>query len=93
MYDLTMKCDGISRGTLACPQLFGNPKTKSVNVTLPKCLKVGQEVEKLTEKILHLESENLVKKKVSNSVVTGSEFEDQIGKSLGVNVMNGIVQM
>ena len=88
MYDLSVQCDGISRGTVKCPELFGSPKTKSVNITLPKCAQVGKEVEELTEKILRIE--NSLKK--TNADVN-DDFENKLGKSLGIINKNEPVQM
>ena len=45
MYDLAVMWDNISRELIGCPELFGTPKTKSANVTLPRCAKVKEEVD------------------------------------------------
>lgn len=93
MYDLSVKCDGISRGEIGCEELFGTPKTKSVNVTMPKCKIVGDEVARLTEKILTLENESLVKK--MDDGPEGTDFDNQIGRAINVGLINtdGSVQM
>jgi Glutamate-cysteine ligase. len=93
MYDLAVTCDNISRGQADCPEMFGNPKTKSANITLSRCAKVKEEVDKITEKIL-TQQEAEVKLKVLES--SGGTLEDRIGKSIGVGVMSdgsGHVQM
>ena len=92
MYDLAVTCDNISRGQANCPELFGNPKTKSDDVTLSRCAKVKEEVDKITEKILTQEAEVKLKDVESS----GGTLEDRIGKSMGVGVMSdgsGHVQM
>ena len=89
MYDLALKCDGISKGTVPCPELFGIPKSKSMNVTLPKCSRVKEEVEMLTEKIIMMNQDDTVEKKVNTNEITGTDFENRLGKSLGVGIING----
>lgn len=89
MYDLAVQCDGISRGNIKCLELIGSPETKSVNVTLPKCEKVGKEVEQLTEKILRLENEL----KITKEEDVTSDFESKIGKALGIINKDDHVQM
>ena len=89
MYDLAMTCDGISRGSVQCPALFGHPNTKSINVTLPKCVKVKQEVDLLTEKIIMMEKNPSTENKLADNQYIGTEFENQLGRSLGVGVKSG----
>ena len=88
-YDLAVLCDKISRGTEPCPDLFGTPKTKSVNVSSPKCIEVKEEVERLTEKILSIESN----KKMKDGDIHGADFENTLSRSLGVDVKKGSTQM
>jgi len=89
MYDLTVRCDEISRGKVQCPELFGTPKTKSMNVTLPNCEKTGKEVQELTEKILKIENESKNLKKLTVDDINSNGFENQIGKAIGVSLING----
>ena len=87
MYDLAVTCDKISQELIGCPELFGTPKTKSSNVTLPRCAKVKEEVDRITEKIL-------TKKIVSNE--ESGILEDRFGKPIGIGVLadgSGNVQM
>ncbi|XP_066922074.1 glutamate--cysteine ligase catalytic subunit-like [Clytia hemisphaerica] len=95
MYDLAVKCDSISRELVGCPELFGNPKTKSANVTLPRCEKVKQEVESITEKILQQQELDSTKvKDLSDS--KGTLDDDRFAKAAGLGVLSdgpGHVQM
>jgi len=79
-YDLSVLCDKISRGQANCPELFGTPKTKSVNISSPKVQEMKEEVERLNEKLLTIET----KKKEDD--IHGADFQDTLGKSLGVKV-------
>jgi len=79
-YDLSVLCDKISRGQANCPELFGTPKTKSVNISSPKVKEMKEEVERLNEKLLTIEN----KKKEDD--IHGADFQDTLGKSLGVKV-------
>lgn len=78
MYDLAVTCDGISRGKVDAPKLFGEPKTKSMNIIQPRCAKVSEEVEKVT-----MELNNPVKKAAVDTI------DDQLNKAIGIGVISG----
>lgn len=89
MYDLAVTCDKISQELIGCPELFGSPKTKSSDVTLPRCAKVKEEVDRITEKIL-------TKKVLSDEDEKSGILDDRFGKPIGVGVLSdgsGNVQM
>ena len=86
MYDLAVKCDSISRGLTGCPELFGNPKTKTTDADLPRCVKVNEEVIRVTEKILAQEQENA---KLKTEAETNGTLDDRLTKTIGVGVGGG----
>ena len=96
MYDLAVTCDKISRELVGCPELFGNPKTKSANVTLPRCAKVKEEVDRITEKILTNKIITAEEKADGKDGDVSATLDDHFGKTIGVGVLadgSGNVQM
>ena len=82
MYDLSVHLDKVSQGKVGCPSLFGSPNTKSLDVTLPNCVKVSEEVEELTKKILSVKS-----MKDDKLEERGNALQDNLTRSLGVDVI------
>ncbi|XP_047144925.1 glutamate--cysteine ligase catalytic subunit isoform X1 [Hydra vulgaris] len=81
MYDLSVHLDKVSQGKIGCPSLFGNPSTKSLNVTPPNCVKVSEEVEELTKKILSVKRIN------EDKLEERDTLQDNLTRSLGVDVI------
>lgn len=85
MYDLAVTCDSISRGLTGCPELFGNPDTKTTSDELPRCIRVNDVVTRVTEEIIAQQESAKLKMEAE----TNGTLDDRLAKTIGVGVGGG----